>query len=334
MSETKRNILSCGVAQDLLPLYAEGLTGDESRTAVEQHLAGCPACREMLAALRSPAPAAQAAATLPAAPLRKVDRALRRRRRLSVALAVCLVLAAAVAAVARLTAPQYLAFGDAGLDVRVKTVYPVTPDDLSGQATDAELLQDGAAEERYTVSVGRTQPTVQLEIAGVYEGCGADRVFYEENGVTYADYTLSVWKYPLGGEYKEGTLLLEPTDAQAVRVWFTDYDGEDVLLYGNAAGGRQTLSRLALNYYALLSAAAAAVLGLAAALTHKRPRLCRGLCAAAELPACYLLGHLAVKFPGGSSNDLLRDLGFLLLTAALLYAAARLAAARRREERG
>ena len=35
-----KNDLTCGVVQDLLPSYVEGLTSPESNTAVERHLSG------------------------------------------------------------------------------------------------------------------------------------------------------------------------------------------------------------------------------------------------------------------------------------------------------
>ena len=46
--------LSCGVIADLLPLYAEGLTGGESTALVEEHLADCPDCRRKLGELKQP----------------------------------------------------------------------------------------------------------------------------------------------------------------------------------------------------------------------------------------------------------------------------------------
>lgn len=46
------NELSCGVVNDLLPSYSEGLTGDETNRLVEEHLSACPACREALASMR------------------------------------------------------------------------------------------------------------------------------------------------------------------------------------------------------------------------------------------------------------------------------------------
>ena len=48
--------LSCGVARDLLPLYADNLTGEESYALVEAHLSVCEPCRAQLDALRAALP--------------------------------------------------------------------------------------------------------------------------------------------------------------------------------------------------------------------------------------------------------------------------------------
>ena len=45
--------MNCNIAGDLLPLYADGACSPDSRKALEDHLAGCPACREKLARMRS-----------------------------------------------------------------------------------------------------------------------------------------------------------------------------------------------------------------------------------------------------------------------------------------
>ena len=37
--------IDCALAQDLMPLYTEGMLSPESREALEEHLAGCEACR-------------------------------------------------------------------------------------------------------------------------------------------------------------------------------------------------------------------------------------------------------------------------------------------------
>lgn len=40
--------MHCKIIEDLLPLYAEGLCSEESRAAVEEHIAGCDTCSEKL----------------------------------------------------------------------------------------------------------------------------------------------------------------------------------------------------------------------------------------------------------------------------------------------
>lgn len=92
--------LPCAVVEDLLPAYMEGLTSEETRQAVEAHLASCPACaakRAAMGAEEGPSPE-EAAETA-----REVDylKAVRRRSRRRVAAAVLgtlLVLTAAFAA--------------------------------------------------------------------------------------------------------------------------------------------------------------------------------------------------------------------------------------------
>ncbi len=58
-----KNDLTCGVVRDLLPSYVENLLGEESRAAVERHLAGCPECTAQKEAMASPAEAAEAGET-------------------------------------------------------------------------------------------------------------------------------------------------------------------------------------------------------------------------------------------------------------------------------
>ena len=92
--------LPCAVVEDLLPAYMEGLTSEETRQAVEAHLASCPACaakRAAMGAEEGPSPE-EAAETA-----REVDylKAVRRKGRRRVWLAVLgtlLVLTAAFAA--------------------------------------------------------------------------------------------------------------------------------------------------------------------------------------------------------------------------------------------
>ena len=64
--------ISCAVIADLLPLYAEGLAGEETARAVEAHLAACPDCRAKYERMRTAPPAGEAEARARIQPLRRL----------------------------------------------------------------------------------------------------------------------------------------------------------------------------------------------------------------------------------------------------------------------
>lgn len=79
--------LPCAVIQDLLPLYAEDLTSDVSRTLVEEHLPACEDCRRQLEELKAPMPQ-QIPCTVP---MQQVRTMLKKQLWLAVLLTVCLL---------------------------------------------------------------------------------------------------------------------------------------------------------------------------------------------------------------------------------------------------
>ena len=44
--------ISCSIVRELLPLYIEDLTGDDSRRLIEEHILHCEGCRELLSDMR------------------------------------------------------------------------------------------------------------------------------------------------------------------------------------------------------------------------------------------------------------------------------------------
>lgn len=44
---------ACGIVCDLLPLYVDGVCSEDSRELIEEHIAECSECREMLGGMRS-----------------------------------------------------------------------------------------------------------------------------------------------------------------------------------------------------------------------------------------------------------------------------------------
>ena len=78
-----KNDLTCAVVRDLLPMYIDGLTSQETNEALERHLSACPDCAALLTDLREPRRET-------AAPDREVDylKTVRRRGFRRVVLAV------------------------------------------------------------------------------------------------------------------------------------------------------------------------------------------------------------------------------------------------------
>ena len=97
--------LSCNVIRDLLPLYAENLTSEESSALVDEHLCGCGECAKQLGILKK----AQAIPVETDAPgLKKIRKAIVRRRVLAVTMAVMLVITLVLGAALLREAPVWL----------------------------------------------------------------------------------------------------------------------------------------------------------------------------------------------------------------------------------
>ena len=334
----------CSIVQDLLPLYAEDMVKPETREFVDGHLAGCAACRAELDALRAgtdaPAPEVQLA------PLRGIERALRRRRLTAVLLTAALVLTLATAGFAYVTAPQYMDYAE------LEWFMTRTPRSPQGS-----IMADGLHSFNgvSSVSILLTTPVSDAAVSSSYDETGKILYF------------ISAWRTPLDewlGKFAEAedvstaraaeseavkdALRETETAARVLRsgdgvsragnsfltfdtencagIYYSPNNGqEDVLLCGaRTDGGMISLPRLALGYYALLALALGAALGLAWLVCRKKP--CSGtLGRLALVPLCYLAGHLLVKGFATASYQMQRDLALIVLTGALVYCAALLA---------
>ena len=84
----------CEVVRDLLPLYIEKIASPASCALVEQHLAGCEACRTALEQMEKPVPVQPE--LQPDAPLRGIRKSLQKKSVRAAAAAVLMVLCAVV----------------------------------------------------------------------------------------------------------------------------------------------------------------------------------------------------------------------------------------------
>lgn len=81
--------VNCDIIRDLLPLYAEHLASDATNTLVEEHLAGCEACRAELEQMQKPVPVKPE--ETPAAPLKKIKGSILKKCLYAVLIAVAVV---------------------------------------------------------------------------------------------------------------------------------------------------------------------------------------------------------------------------------------------------
>lgn len=279
-------IYECGLICDLLPLYHENLASEASRKIVEKHLPECARCKAELEVLQ------KAQETLPTAalPLKHISRGIQKRRRLSVLLAACLLLALAVA------------FGAFVSDKEI----------ISWRS---DLLSFSQQEGLVLMHIGRL---------GLYADVAVAR---QENpdrpGILQYEVSLYSRRFDFG--VAQDQVPLEIPEGKAISVYYVKANELSVLVYGwdlYPDGGYMVLPRLALIYYVRLAAAVAAFLALLLLLFRRYARVSLVLKALLGLPLSYLGGQLLVKgFSTLSPVSLLRDFLWIIACAAFLYAA-------------
>jgi len=305
--------IPCAVVRDLLPLYAEDLTSEESADLVREHLETCAGCREQLAALRQP----KEEAPQDPAPMKRLKKELRKRRRRTAAIAALGVFLILFAVLAHVMEEKPLSYSPELLSVEGAVPY------------------DPAAESALSTSVNHYQPegwqTAEpgqvLIIHRNDRVSGAANEFYldEESGevTVYIQYfraqaALAADDGGLSMKFFEGGVMQDAFYPVPDRVIY-GFGRQQTLLWGEPMnGGVQILPRLALAYYALIAAGLAVLLGALWLVFRRKPsgRVFRQLCFA---PAAYLLGQLCIKGGKTESIFLLRDIGFICIEAAAFY---------------
>lgn len=245
--------LSCEIVRDLLPLYAEELTGVDSAEAVRAHLQSCADCRTVLEELKkSPAIIREEPG------LETVRRGIRKRRALTALCAVLSVCMALCCFLSWMTAPIYLD----------EAVITGIVDNHDGTVT---ISMDAAA-------VGRQ--TFQMEI----DPTPAGEVF-----VIWTSRWMELnWAEPIPRPFT----ISRSVTHNGIYLFTGKEDAEDLLIYENpekfVSGGMMTLPRLVLGSYFLMALGAGAVLLLLAMLLRKK-RAGIWLAAAGSLCWCYAL---------------------------------------------
>jgi len=253
--------LPCAVIQDLLPLYAEDLTSDVSRTLVEEHLPACADCRKQLEELKAPMPQ-----QIPCAvPMQQVRTMLKKQLWLAVLLTVCVMVILSSLLIRYLLQSTPLPYSEDLVTIQqnedgsLDAVFNCTLDWAwyenqrdSETGTRYIVISCEGASPLYRWATGKKSDVLHLTEPG--ERC--DVIYYENNAV----------------------------DGEHIRIWGAEPAG-----WGHA----YTLPRLTLNYYVVIAGIAALLCGLFRLLL-RRCRAGRFFAYAVVFFLCYGLGHLLI----------------------------------------
>ena len=313
--------LPCGLIKDLLPLYAEQMTGEETTVLVKEHLERCAHCREALNRLDQPesAPAESVQA------MQKLKKSLRTRRWRAAALAALAVFLPLFTFFARSVVKEYLPYSQ-GL-VTVEGVRSFDPDlglQGSGSVTGFGVRTDAYQESALYLSHDSRIQGCQYEMVEDPD-TGERTLFilaYTWPSVEYLiDDTVGRPNLHIGAPQtpdpdKRSTSVICPAPDRVIY----GFGGDQVLLYGEAMnGGVEILPRLVLGYYLLIALALAIVLGISALLL-RRKKAGPVLRQIFLVPVSWILGQFLVKGFITVSFDIPWDCLMILISAVASYA--------------
>jgi len=289
--------LPCAVVRDLLPLYAENLTEEETKKMVDEHLEGCEDCRRQLAEIDTKAvPSVDSSK-----PLLALKKEIRKRRWFSAIAAALLVFIAVYTYFCHENRMEPVPWQNGLVEVR---------------GTEGRSYSEVFEGEVSSGSPESTVDVLVLKYDGIINGM-QESIFTDDDGT--ATTLLQGWSSQhlgnsLTGNSHEMTLYPVPD-----RLIYSD-GGQQQLLWGEPLnGGVEVLPRLALAFYLLAAAGLALVSGIVWFFLRNReiswiPRQ------VFFAPVSYLIAHFLIKGTETQTFFMERDFISILLITAALYA--------------
>ena len=303
--------LPCAVVRDLLPLYAEKLTEDETKKMVDEHLEGCAECRQRLAEIETKADS-QVESTKPLEALKKE---IRKRRWCAAMIAALLVFSGLYTYFYHTLSMKFVPWQEGLIEVaRVENINPAEEDSGGGQLQEAN--EAAPAPTTAPASAEYTGEALVLNVSSFINGF-QEHVFVDDDGTTTV-LIQGISTNPAAGHQAQSYYEFSYYPVPDRLIY--GFEQPQQLLWGTPLnGGTEILPRLALAYYLLFAAALAVICGLAWALFRKQRYswIPRQLFFA---PVSYILSHLLLKGMKTTSFFMDRDLLSILLVALAIYA--------------
>ena len=328
----------CGIVKDLLPLYAEDMASEESAAFVKNHLETCEDCRKAYEEMKAPVEAD------PAAPLKTVRKAVKRRGLLIAGLIACLVAALLVGVFARLKKAIPVNSADAAFEsvtvdggiqyeMRGGDIYlkNISVDPETGEAY--FITEDGESISLRDLTVHGPDGSYQLETDGqkllgklvLTADPSVDGIRIEGvDGERFVTAYTTLWRelFERGKERIVAQIPLYDVDV----VYFEPFDNtEHEVLYqreGYTPEAGYALARLVMNYYFLIVLVGTVLLAVVWLILRllKKQKASRIFGILLLIAASGVLAFLFAGFPA-TTIEPLRDLVFVCIIAALLIGA-------------
>ena len=306
----------CDIVKDLLPLVAEDMASESTKEYVNNHLETCETCRKAYEEMKTPVEAE------PAAPLKTVKKAVKKRGLLIAGLIACLVTALLIGVFARLTKPIVIHSADEAF-VSVKTM-----PEISAQNENAGMVLYLTHNESTHVKIENTQQeTYKSDFQRWLERWIPGEkivVMPQSREISIYAYT-TLWDQLITQSDTWtgfGISLTHDVDA----VFFEPFDNSDrqplYLREGYEPEAGFALPRLVMNYYfaiALAGTVALAVVWFVLRLLKKK-KVSSIFGVLLIIAASGVLAFLFAGFPA-TTIEPLRDLIFVCVIATLLIGA-------------
>lgn len=277
--------LSCNVIKDLLPLYVENISSDDTRMLVDEHINSCESCKKELDKMYTSNELSLHANVLP---LKKMQVTLRKRKGLTILFSVSLTLLVLIIAMGFLTTPEYIPYTD----------QPVSFTGTSNGTVIGHFVIPGT-----------------LYRVDKYRADDNSGYIYEISSWS------SIWNRNID-KTSTPDFILNPNGETVSSIYYCSNDGtEDILLYGkdqNPNGGQITLPRLFLSYYATLAALIAIILGFILLIFRNNP-IRTIIFKFFALPVAYLIGTICIKGFSFTSYSATHDFFAILLAMLPIY---------------
>ena len=288
--------LPCAVVRDLLPLYAENLTEDETKKMVDEHLESCTECRQRLAEIHTriddPVDSSK--------PLMALKKEIQKRRWFSAIVAALLVFVAVYTYFYHENKMELVPWQNGLIEV---------------EGIEARSYSEVFEGEVSSVSSESTVDVLVLKYDSIINGI-QESMFKDDDGTVTE--LLQGWssqsrRNSLTKDYSEMTLYPVPD-----RLLYS-VGSQQRLLWGEPMnGGVEVLPRLALAFYIYVAAGLALITGAVWFFLRNResswiPRqIFFG-------PVSYLIAHFLIKGTGTQTFFMERDFISIILIAVALY---------------